>query len=316
MASQQAHPTTIAQPTIGTDPLETIRRLIARGEVARGMCRLFTTLDAARERSTPAGWQQFCARVQAHPLRALIHQDPMSKRSFDKPRGYAGDAELLDYIYGLKTLDGVSDIGRAVHDYCLGRASICAVRHRRDLLAHRIDQAADGAGGAGRVLSVACGHLREADHSAAVRAGWVRDIAGLDADRESLAVAAAAHPGLITPWHLSIRRLLGREAPLGKFHLTYSAGLYDYLEDAVAVRLTRRMFDTLHRGGRLLVCNFLTSVPDVGYMESLMGWKLILRKLEELPRLLAEIPAAQIGEVRTYSDPFAAVGYLEVRKAR
>jgi len=30
-----------------------------------------------------------------HPIRELIHEDPFTRRAFEKPRGYDGDTELL-----------------------------------------------------------------------------------------------------------------------------------------------------------------------------------------------------------------------------
>ena len=35
----------------------------------------------------------------------MLHADPMARRSFEKPRGYAGDAVLLDDLYGLRVPD-------------------------------------------------------------------------------------------------------------------------------------------------------------------------------------------------------------------
>jgi len=46
-----------------------------------------------------------------------------------------------------------------------------------------------------------------------------------------------------------------------------AAGLFDYLLQRLAQRLTRAMFDLLHPGGRMLVTNFVPLIPDIGYME-------------------------------------------------
>src|SRR5215475_11877146 len=36
---------------------------------------------------------------KSHPFAELVLQDPYSRRAREKPRGYAGDAVMLDYIY-------------------------------------------------------------------------------------------------------------------------------------------------------------------------------------------------------------------------
>ena len=52
--------------------------------------------------------------VEAHPIHKVIMSDPYSRRAFDKPRGYAGDAVMLDFIYRPHEAD-VDEAGKAVH---------------------------------------------------------------------------------------------------------------------------------------------------------------------------------------------------------
>lgn len=40
----------------------------------------------------------FSSICRNHPLREIILSDPYSRRAFEKPRGYAGNAVMLDYI--------------------------------------------------------------------------------------------------------------------------------------------------------------------------------------------------------------------------
>ncbi len=74
-------------------------------EVATGMRQLMARLHAARLGMGPAQWRVVCRELVApHPLRALVHESPLTRQAHDKPRGYAGDPELLDFIYELAAL--------------------------------------------------------------------------------------------------------------------------------------------------------------------------------------------------------------------
>src|SRR5581483_5573244 len=70
------------------------------GSVSAAMETLCHSLREVRLASTDAEWTEFVSEhCLKHPLRRLLHQDPLTWRSFHKPRGYAGDAAMLDYIY-------------------------------------------------------------------------------------------------------------------------------------------------------------------------------------------------------------------------
>ncbi|MGO8190128.1 hypothetical protein AB9F38_36180, partial [Rhizobium leguminosarum] len=48
-----------------------------------------------------------------------LHQDPLTRWSFEKPRGYSGDARLLDFIYGRPEIEdavlSASNLGRSIY---------------------------------------------------------------------------------------------------------------------------------------------------------------------------------------------------------
>ena len=55
-------------------------------------------------------------------IKRLAHQDPFTRRAFEKPRGYAGDAELLEYIHGLRAMPGdASCLGAAIFSFLFPR---------------------------------------------------------------------------------------------------------------------------------------------------------------------------------------------------
>ena len=139
-------------------------------------------------------WAEFTkAHFAHHPIQKRLHESPFSRRAYLKPRGYPGDAVTIDYTYGLNPLDRASGFGRALYEWEYDSACCRSVRSRRDFTARGIDETALATPRA-RVLSVACGHLREASESHAVREGMLGEFIALDQDSDSLAVVAAEYP--------------------------------------------------------------------------------------------------------------------------
>jgi trans-aconitate methyltransferase len=207
-----------------------------------------------------------------------------------QPRGYAGDAELIDYIYFQQHQPELCDIGHALFLYNTNAPASSAVRERRNYLAHKIDEVAAQRSGA-RVLSMACGHLREARLSQALRQGDIAELVAMDQDEQSLAEVAKACAGLpVTALQGSVQQWLRNRFKLGGFDLVYAAGLYDYLNQHLGAAFTEKLFNTLRPGGQLVIPNFLPDVSSVGYMECCMKWWLIYRGEQDMLRLLERIP--------------------------
>ncbi|WP_298429110.1 class I SAM-dependent methyltransferase [Ottowia sp.] len=172
-----------------------------------------------------------------------------------------------------------------------------------------------GAGSA-KILSVACGHLREVELSTHARAGDFDTFVAMDQDVESLRTLQADYGTLgIQACPASVRDLLkGRVAPILQsppFDLIYAAGLYDYLDEEAARALTAMLFARLKPGGRLLVTNFMPDLPDSAYMEAMMDWWLIYRGDEDMRRLA---PPGAAG-VRLFTDPDHAIVFMDLLAA-
>src|SRR2546421_12699356 len=69
-------------------------------DVAETMAGLFFVLNGMRQYVSESTWKQFAAHeCRQHPLMQLLQQDPLTSRAFTKPRGYAGDAVMMDMMY-------------------------------------------------------------------------------------------------------------------------------------------------------------------------------------------------------------------------
>ncbi len=301
------------------DVLSAVQDSINLGQIEQGMEALFSGLSKAKENMEADDWQSFARFLRTeHPLRHQIHQDPMSCRAFDKPRGYAGDAVMMDYLYNIhfaeEAADTATDLGRAIYRYIQTRPAGQGVRFRREHLAGLIDEIAAAKEGAS-VLAIASGHLRESELSTALANGTLGRFVALDADTESLnEVEMCYGPVGVETIHASVRHLLARKVKLAPFDFVYAAGLYDYLNDAVAQALTQRMFELTAPGGQMLIPNFAVDMADIAYMETYMNWGLVYRDEYDMTRLLDRVDPNEIASYDVYRDPVKGVVYLRVWK--
>jgi hypothetical protein len=266
----------------------------------------------------PAEWSTLSRDYISHPIHTLLCEDPMTGRAFTRPRGYAGDAVMMDYLYQLGDTAGAlartTPLGREIYQFVATRPAASGVRWRREHIAGIVDTIAGPR--PARVLAIACGHLREAAICEALQNGNVQEFLALDGDAESVCevLTSYAHLG-VTARQATVREILtGKAAVAGQYDFVYAAGLYDYLTLPVARALTARMLKACAAGGSVLVPNFLPEVADRGYMESVMDWQLIYRAEKDMHAIVAGLPEAAGCTVDCYDDPYGAVTYLRITK--
>ena len=302
--------------------LSSILELAAPGDYTSLTASLIDFLGLLKETFSERTWRDVVLpAARDHAISKLIHECPFTSHSFTKPRGYPGDAGLIDFVYrhpaARPALEAATESGRTVMAYTVNVTACEAVRHRRTTLATTIDEAS-----ARRerpaILSVACGHLREAELSLALKRGQVGRLLAVDQDAESLAVVNGYRDTIspaIEARQVTVRQILAGRGALGRFDLIYAAGLYDYLDARVAARLTRILFDHLEPGGRLLIPNFLWGVREEAYMEVFMDWYLLYRTAAEIEGFADEIPPADLRGKRYTEDAAGTIGYLELERA-
>jgi hypothetical protein len=298
--------------------LGAVYETIHDGCVDRGMSDLLPALQARKLHREPGQWEQFVQKCLQHPLRQLLHEDPFTRRAFLKPRGYSGDAELLDLIYGREEgwpppADS-SELGRKIFEFTSRSQACDAVRARRGFIADLVDRMAQETPRP-HILSVAAGHLREALLCAAVKRRKVGRYVALDADADSVEEVRHCYGCYgVEAVHGTVRQLLTRKLSLGQFDLVYSTGLFDYVQQATAQRLTAVLFQLLRPRGKLLLANFLPSILDVGYMEAYMDWRLLYRTRKEMVEMSLEVPQEAIHDIRIFCEEGQNIIFLQITK--
>ncbi|MBE7204241.1 MAG: class I SAM-dependent methyltransferase [Parafilimonas terrae] len=267
---------------------------------------LGATFDEAIVEGQLPDFQKLC---RSHPLAETFLLDPYARRAFEKPRGYAGDAVMLDYIYrpGQSSLDGLAGI---LHAATTTLPNAKSILWRQDYLATLIENSM-GRCDNPEILSVASGHMRELDRLRALTNRTNASFTALDTDAASLSEVKAAYPEYNIATYvgncLSLPRL---KRIRSQYDLIYSAGLFDYLQDSTAIKIIAAMVKRLKPGGLVSIGNFSRDSHGRGFMAGFLDWCLIYRDENDL-RALADA-ACPKAPIRIFRDQPGNVVYLEV----
>jgi extracellular factor (EF) 3-hydroxypalmitic acid methyl ester biosynthesis protein len=252
---------------------------------------------------------------------------PLMARTNLKPRGYAGDSEMMRMIYE-KEYEGASTFSRLMQKYTLETPAAQSVRNRRELVKRALGEyQLEHSGGNGeriRVLSVACGPAFELRDILASGADFRKyHFTLLDQDSMALNEASELVSGVerghglkaeVAYVQASVRFLLRNrllKENKQRFHFIYSMGLFDYLSFPVAKALIERLFLLLEPGGEMLIGNFHVSNPSRYFMEYWGDWYLIHRTEEELMALLEDISP---GFVTIFYEKARSQMFLRLRR--
>jgi hypothetical protein len=269
-------------------------------------------------------------------LMPMVMACPLHRRAYEKPLGYAGDYRMMEICFA-KELGGDGLFGRFLHSIAQNYTLLRTVVARETVMREAVKAAIDAPGELPvRVLALAAGPAIELRRVLEETDMFSRPVHLILLDQDPSAHEAAhrhltrilleRHHGMLPVTvqclHFSVRQLLKpmtldeqlvRDS-LNDLDLVYSAGLYDYLPDLVALRLTRILYSRLRDGGRMLLAN-LMEVPDSTWMmEYVVGWSLLYRTDAEMLRFAERLtPApARVGITR---DSTERCMFLDVTKA-
>jgi hypothetical protein len=251
-------------------------------------------LEALRASLPFEAWRELC-HVERRPWNAWIEfflVDPFTHHGLTKPRGYPGDASLMDFAYGhpsvRQRVDAASPTGQAIYEVLRDAGMCVSARVRTDLVAELLGTAI-AAQGPITVVSFAAGHARELEKLADADAAQILQFTSVDTDAISQAEVEASQAGRIPVRSIRRNAVRVRAAEIGTAAFVYSMGLFDYLERPYAERVVRSMAETVSPGGQLLIGNLAQNPANIAYCEAITDWWMVLRSEAEMVALGATL---------------------------
>jgi len=194
-----------------------------------------------------------------------VYKSRIIRLAYEKPRGYPGDYEMLEFIYNDRTV--TPGAGKYLDRYFLNNGYAEAVRQRKNKMAEIIARRLEAASVPVRVLDIACGSCREILDILGSRtplAGRL-DLTILDQDTEAVDFSERrlkkVAPSLrIQCVKQDVLNLLKPEAVapypfLKNQDLVYSIGLADYFPDRILMKFIRGCMDLLSPIGEFVLAH-------------------------------------------------------------
>lgn len=255
----------------------------------------------------------------------ILLRSALLARTNVKPRGYAGDSEMMEMIYANEFV-GDTIFEKFMHKYAVALDAAQAVRNRRDMIRQAIDglRAANPTWQPLRLLSVACGPARElTDLLTGPAEREAYHLTLLDQDAEALAQARSgllaldarlggrAHATFVKQSVRTMLRAPDLSSLLGRHHVIYAMGLFDYLAQPVAKAVLARCWDLLEPGGEILIGNYHKGHHDRVFMDYWADWVLLYRREADMLALAEKLPMAT---ARVIFEETGCQMFLRVRK--
>ena len=275
-------------------------------------------LDQRRASSTRQGWQQFVAWIRQHPIRHLLHQDPLTLGAFEQSRCAATRGAWFDHVYSAEQGWSLSDmtwLGRRINRWTMQAPFCHAIRSRREVFAQHIDDAARQRPNA-EVMALGAGHLREAEFSTAIIRGRLERLLAVDSNPENLVGMQREYERFdLTTLESSPAELISRSVDVGHFDLIYAPVMCDELCDSDCQELTNALFNKLKPGGKILLSSLPHPNPWSGFMEAFMNWQVVYRERVQIMAITAGIPDCELGTITCFPSADQSVLFVSIERA-
>jgi hypothetical protein len=276
-------------------------------------------LESLKQDMLDSEWREFTKKDLAlRKWRYFLALDPYTRWGLVKPRGYPGDATLMDFAYKHPSVQhditSSGDHGQAIFNMTAGAKQSQSARQRIQLIAGEIESKALSVGSKLTIMSFASGHARELQGLSSLTKSRIREFIALDTDPVSLDEVAKSVDGIEikTARHNVIKEDLSH---LPAAQLVYSLGLFDYLNEEYALAVLAKMWKKTLSGGTTIIANLAPTAANLGYCEAIMDWWMIPRTESDF-RILADNIGASFQDVKETSiQQHGCFNYLRMERS-
>lgn len=218
--------------------------------------------------------------------------------SLEKPYGYAGDFRIIDMIY--LNQPKTAGFDRLYDNYFQNSAASVATRNRKEDFKRIIKQFVTNSGKESsiQIMDLASGPCRDLkeiwEENRPIFVKAVFDC--YDSDEQAIAHAKSLMAGFENVNYFKqnvVRLALLRNIEKvfhKKYDLIFSTGLFDYLDERIAVRLISNLKQILLPSGVVVISNYTEKYgnPSLHFMECVGDWNLIYRTKEEFLKIFID----------------------------
>jgi len=229
--------------------------------------------------------------------KAISTNATMQGRGYAKSYGYAGDFEVIDKIYTQHINDDENH--RVWDEYFHRQTAPIAVRNRKDYFKALMKQhkKVDSKTEVLNLASGPCRDLKEFYEEDASHSNFYFDCVELDIN--AIAYATTLVGDNINKVNF-INKNIFRFTPEKTYDIIWSAGLFDYFDDKIFIKILKRLIDS-NPNSKIVVGNFDASNHNLPYMEIIGEWYLNYRTPEQL-RNLAIAAGANADTIKIESE--------------
>lgn len=272
------------------------------------------------ERDTYVVNQNYYQQTLGHLLLEIIETN---NHVYRKPLGYPGDYIMMNYIYeynGDNNYLGDSTYKKLINNYTCNIPISCSNIKRKEFLKEKVMEALKRKNKA-NILSVACGPARELIEL--LKKGKITkplQFICLDFEKKALEYVSSQIDKIdeknkrflsieyICRDITSIIRDRTLKEKLQDQDLIYAFGIFDYLSERMASRLTKELYQLLDKGGKLIICNAsLEYSSHRAYYELLGEWNMVHRTEDEMLSWTKSL--SDIADVK-FEEPSNSSNYL------